>query len=177
MSTFILLLVSILGGFVIIISWLPDNFRVSRSATIAAPAHVVYEHINDLHKWDDWSPWAKLDPNAKNSFDGAPLGPGASFSWSGNSKVGAGRMTILESRPDDLIRIKLEMTKPIAATNAVEFALAEEGESTKVTWTMAGKNSFISKAMGLFMNVDKMCGGQFETGLANLKAVAEKHSA
>lgn len=177
MSTFILLLVSLLGGFVVIISWLPDEFRVSRSATIAAPAHVVYEHINDLHKWDDWSPWAKLDPSAKNSFDGAPLGPGASFSWSGNSKVGAGRMTILESRPDDLVRIKLEMTKPIAATNAVEFALAEEGESTKVSWTMTGTRDFMSKAVGLFMNFDKMCGGQFETGLANLKAVAEKHSA
>lgn len=174
MTTFALFIVAVLGALVVLISRRPDKFQVARSATIRAPAHVVYGHINDLHNWEAWSPWARLDPDAKNSFDGAPLGPGASLAWDGNSKVGAGRMTIIDSKPDELVHLRLDFTRPFAATSMAEFALAEDGDRTNVTWTMTGTNNFMSKAMSLFMDCDKMVGGQFEQGLANLKAISER---
>ena len=154
----------------------PADFRIARSATIAAPASAVFEQLNDFHKWNDWSPWAKLDPNAKNTFEGAPAGVGASFAWAGNHEVGEGRMTITESKPGELVRMKLEFIKPFAATNTAEFTLKPEGDQTAVTWSMTGRNGFMGKAMGLIMNCEKMVGGQFEQGFANLKAIVEKPS-
>jgi carbon monoxide dehydrogenase subunit G len=127
--------------------------------------------VNDFHNWQAWSPWAKMDPTAKNSFAGTPSGEGALFSWAGNNKVGEGRMTIMESRPSESIRIKLEFLKPFQATNTAEFTFQPTGEGTLVTWSMSGKNSFMAKAVVLVMNCDKMVGGQFEQGLANLKDV------
>lgn len=174
MTTFVLFLIAVAGGLVVLVSQRPDKFSVSRATTINAPPHAVFEQVNDLHNWEAWSPWAKLDPNAKNSFEGAPLGPGASMSWDGNAKVGAGRMTIVESRQDERIRMKLDFKRPMESTAAVEFAFAETGGATTVTWTMSGTNNFMAKAMSLFMNCDKMVGGQFEQGLANLKAIAER---
>ena len=154
----------------------PADFRIARSATIAAPASAVFEQLNDFHKWNDWSPWAKMDPNAKNTFEGAPAGVGASFAWAGNHEVGEGRMTITESKPGELVRMKLEFIKPFAATNTAEFTLKPEGDQTAVTWSMTGRNGFMGKAMGLIMNCEKMVGGQFEQGFANLKAIVEKPS-
>jgi hypothetical protein len=163
----------ILVGLVVFIALRPSEFRVARSATIPAPAAVVFEHVNDFHHWNAWSPWAKLDPNAKNTFEGADSGEGAKYHWEGN-KVGAGDMTLLESRPHELIRIRLEFLKPFKATNAVDFTFQPVGEGTRVTWTMTGKNNFIAKAVGLFIDCEKMCGSQFEQGLANLSStVAE----
>jgi uncharacterized protein YndB with AHSA1/START domain len=171
--TVLLILIVILLGAAVIIQQRPDDFRVTRSAVINAPAQLVFDNINDLHKWEAWSPWAKLDPNARNSFDGPPNGVGSAMSWAGNNKVGVGRMTIIESHPDDFIRFKLEFEKPMKAVNTAEFSLAPDADHTTVTWSMFGRNNFIGKAMGLLMNCDKMVGGQFESGLANLKAVAE----
>jgi hypothetical protein len=151
----------------------PTHYQVERSATINAPAPVVFGLVNDFHKWDSWSPWAKLDPNMKASYDGAPAGNGAMYSWSGNDKVGEGKMTIMESRPSDLIKIKLEFIKPFAATNATDFVFTPAGNATNVKWTMSGDNNFIGKAFSLFMNMDKMVGGDFEKGLARMKQVAE----
>jgi uncharacterized protein YndB with AHSA1/START domain len=173
MTTFTLFLIAVLGAFVVFVSQRPDKFSVTRSATINAPPRAVFEQINDLHKWEAWSPWAKLDPNAKHSYGGAPLGPGASMSWDGNAKVGAGRMTITESRQDERIRLKLEFKRPFESTSSVEFSFAEAGGATTVAWSMSGTHSFFAKAISLFMNCDKMIGGQFEKGLANLKAIAE----
>jgi uncharacterized protein YndB with AHSA1/START domain len=158
---------------VIVIATRPGEFRVSRSATIAAAPEVVFPHVNELRKWDTWSPWAKLDPNAKNSFDGPSAGQGASMSWAGNNEVGEGKMTITESRPNELVRFKLEFYKPMAGTSEAEFTFKPEGGGTRVTWTMTGKNDFIGKAVCLVMNMDQMIGGQFEKGLAGMKAVAE----
>jgi hypothetical protein len=112
----------------------------------------------------------------KKTYEGAPAGTGAIHTWSGNREVGEGRVTITESRPNELIRIRLEMHKPIAATNTVEFTFTTEGNQTAVTWGMTGNNNFIAKALHLFMNMDKMVGGQFEQGLAQLKAVGEAAS-
>lgn len=163
----------VLAGFAAFVATRPADFTITRSAAIAAPAPVVFGLVNDFHQWSAWSPWAKLDPAMKETFAGAASGTGAIYSWEGNSEVGAGRMTIEESRPAEQIRIKLEFLKPFAAVNMADFAFKPESGQTTVTWTMTGKNNFVSKAVCLFMNMDKMVGGQFETGLAKMKSVAE----
>ena len=117
-------------GFVIVVAMQPNEFRISRSAKMAAPPATVFAQVNDYHNWDAWSPWATLDPNAKTTFEGPSSGTGSTFSWSGNDKVGEGRQTIIESRPDELIRIKLEFKKPFEATNTAEFTFKPEGEQT-----------------------------------------------
>lgn len=159
--------------FVVIVAMQPSEFRIARSATMSAPAPVVFAQVNDFHNWEAWSPWAKLDPSAKNSYEGPPAGPGAVFKWAGNNEVGEGSTTITDSRPSEFIRIRLEFLRPFKATNTVEFSFKPEGEQTAVTWTMFGTNNFIGKAVGLFMNCEKMIGGQYEQGLAQLKSVVE----
>jgi hypothetical protein len=166
-------LIVVLAIFAVVVAMQPADFRVTRSATIAAPASVVFEQVNDFHKWEAWSPWAKMDPNMKATYSGPPAGTGASYAWSGNSKVGEGRMTITESVPSQLIKINLEFLKPMKATNPTEFTFQPSGDQTNVTWTMSGRNGFISKAFCLFMNMDKMVGGDFEKGLAQIKMIAE----
>jgi uncharacterized protein YndB with AHSA1/START domain len=165
--------VALLIVFAGVVAMQPSDFRVVRSTTIAAPPSVVFPHVNDFHAWEAWSPWAKLDPNAKNSFEGPSAGTGAVFTWSGNDEVGEGRMTILESRPDELIRIQLDFVRPMEDTCTVEFAFLPEGDRTAVTWTMSGESNFIGKAVCLFMDMDKLVGGDFEKGLASMKSVVE----
>jgi hypothetical protein len=169
-------LVVIVAVFAIIVALQPSEFRIVRSASISAPAPEVFAQVNDFHKWEAWSPWAKLDPAAKATFEGPPAGTGAIFRWAGNKEVGEGSMTIIESRPSEVIRIRLEFLKPFAATNTAEFTFKPEGNQTAVTWSMSGRNNFIAKAFCLFMNMDKMVGGQFEKGLASMKSVAEAAS-
>lgn len=167
----------IVAGIAIVVAMQPTDFRISRSATIPAPASTLFEEVNDFHKWEAWSPWARLDPTAKNTFEGAPSGVGAIFKWVGNNQVGQGSMTLMESRPDNLIRIKLEFLKPFQATNTAEFTFEPSGDQTVVTWSMSGKNNFAAKAVVLFMHCDRMVGAQFEKGLENLKAVVQTHAA
>jgi hypothetical protein len=169
----VIMLAIALGIFLAVAARQPDEFSVTRSAVMGAPAPAIFPHVNDLHKWDGWSPWAKLDPNAKNSFEGPGQGVGAKMSWEGNNKVGEGSMTITESHPDELVRFRLEFKKPMQATNIAEFVFLTEGDKTKVTWTMSGKNNFIGKVVGLVMNCEKMVGGQFENGLDSLKKIVE----
>ena len=151
----------------------PKEFRVARSITVAAPPAEVFARFNDFHAWEAWSPWAKMDPNARNTYEGPASGPGAVYSWTGNRKVGAGRMTILESRPDEFIKIKLEFQRPMKCVNTAEFTFRPEGRQTHVNWTMYGTNLLMGKIMGLFLNMDKMVGSDFEKGLAGMKALAE----
>jgi hypothetical protein len=171
---FLFLIALVVGLFVIMVARQPTDFRITRSATLPAPAPVIFGEVNDFHRWQEWSPWAKMDPNATNSYAGMPSGEGAMFTWDGNNKVGSGRMTILESHPSNLIRIKLEFLKPFQATNLAEFAFTPSNGGTLVTWSMSGKNNFMAKAFVLVMNCDKMVGGQFEQGLKNLGAVVGK---
>jgi uncharacterized protein YndB with AHSA1/START domain len=159
---------------VVVVATRPADFRISRSAVIPAPPAAVFAQIDDLHKWNDWSPWAKLDPNAKNSFDGPASGVGAKFSWAGNNEVGEGTMTITESKPSELVVMRLDFKRPFEATSTAEFALKPDGSGTAVTWTMSGRNNFIGKAISLCMDCDKMVGGQFEKGLENLKSAVTK---
>jgi polyketide cyclase/dehydrase/lipid transport protein len=158
---------------VVVVALQSSHYRVERSATMNAPASVVFAQVNDFHKWSAWSPWEKIDPAMKRTFDGAPAGTGAGYAWVGNSEVGEGRMTITESHPSDLIKIKLEFLKPFAATSETVFTFKPEGNQTKVTWTMDGDKNFMAKAIHMFMNIDKMVGGDFEKGLAQMKTVAE----
>jgi len=158
---------------VIVVAMQPSEFRVARSATMSAPPPAVFAQVNDFHKWEAWNPWGKIDPAMQQTYEGAPAGIGAIYTWVGNKNVGEGRMTLTESRPSDLIRIKLEFFKPFAGTNIAEFTFKPAGNQTAVTWSMAGKNNFMAKAIHLFMNMDKMIGGQFETGLAQMKSIVE----
>ena len=151
----------------------PSEFHVTRTATLSAPAAAVFAQVNDFHNWEAWSPWAKLDPAARTSFEGPSTGTGAIFRWAGNHEIGEGSMTITDSRPNDLISIKLEFLKPLAATNTTEFTFKPDGDQTVVTWSMAGRHNFIAKAICLFMNMDKMVGGMYEKGLAQMKSVVE----
>ncbi len=173
LKSVLLVLVVLIVGCVVVVAVQPSEFRVERSTTIAAPASVVFAQVNDFHNWDAWSPWAKLDPNCKYSFEGPPAGTGAILAWAGNNEVGEGRMTITESQPPELIRIKLDFVKPFENSANVQFTFKPQGDQTVVTWTMSGPNTFVGKAMHLVMNMDKMIGGDFEKGLAQLKTVAE----
>ena len=159
--------------FMVIIAGRPDEFTVTRATNISAPPEKVFPHVNDLHQWQAWSPWAKLDPAALTSFSGADAGTGAAMAWDGNKKVGAGKMTITESKPGELVRLRLDFRKPMQATNTAQLTFVPEGNQTIVTWSMAGKNNLPGKIFGLFMDCEKMCGGQFDIGLANLKSVTE----
>jgi uncharacterized protein YndB with AHSA1/START domain len=169
----LLALAVIIVGLVIVIAMQPADFRIERSTMIAAPPEVVFAQVNDFHAWQDWSPWAKLDPAAKNTYEGPAAGNDAVFMWSGNNEVGEGKMTIVESKPNELVRIKLEFIRPFAATNTAEFNFKPEAEGTAVTWSMYGPNNFMSKAIHLVMDMDKMVGSDFEKGLADMKSKAE----
>jgi uncharacterized protein YndB with AHSA1/START domain len=160
--------------FIVIVAMRPSDFRVMRSAVFNAPPEAVFPHLNNLRKWELWSPWAKLDPNAKSTFEGPDEGAGASMTWDGNRNVGAGRMTITESRTNEFVRFRLDFEKPMKGTSDAEFTFKPQGNQTAVTWTMYGKNNFMAKAVGLFINCDDMIGGQFEKGLASLKAIVEE---
>jgi len=173
----LLALLVIVAGLCTFILTRPDTFHIERTATVAAPPEIVYARLDNFHSWPEWSPWEKLDPNLKRSYSGPDSGPGASYSWVGNDKVGEGRMTILEATPASKVAMKLEFIKPFQATDTATFTLVPEGTSTKVTWSMDGKNNFMSKTFSLFMNMDKMVGADFEKGLANLNTIAAHDAA
>ena len=163
-------------GFIVVVALQPSDFRVERSARVAAPPAAVFAQVNDLRKWDAWSPWAKLDPNAKIAFEGPEGGTGAMMSWAGNDKVGEGKMTVVESRPDQAVKLKVDFVKPFEGTSNSEFGFKPEGDKTAVTWTMTAHHNFLEKAMCLVMNGKKMIGDDMEKGLAQLKSVAESSS-
>ena len=158
--------------FLIVVVLQPADFKVSRSATLAASPAVLFEQVNDHHKFVVWNPFLKLDPNVKNTFSGPESGVGAVCSWDGNSDIGAGSSTIIEARPGELVRCRMDWKRPMEATSTVDFTFRPEGSKTVVTWSMYGRNGFMGKAVSLFMNCDKMVGSQFEKGLANLGEVA-----
>jgi hypothetical protein len=166
-------LVLIVAVLVVVVALQPGEYVVTRGVKVAAPPAAVFAQVNDFHNWEAWSPWAKRDPNAKATFEGPSSGTGAVFGWSGNDEVGEGKMTLTESRPHDLIGIRLDFIKPFASTATQQFTFKPEGDQTTVTWSMTGKKNFMSKAVCMFMNMDKMVGGDFEKGLAELKKVSE----
>ena len=163
----------VIAVLLIVIATRPAQFEVVRSAHISASPAIVFPLIDDFHAWTTWSPWEKLDPNLNRQYSGAQRGTGAEYAWSGNDQVGSGSMTITESRAPEQVVIRLEFKEPFEATNVTTFTLKPESAGSEVSWSMAGDNNFVGKAMSLFMDMDQMIGKDFERGLGNLKAIAE----
>ena len=164
-------------GFVVVVLGLastkPDAFKVERSATINAKPEAIYPLIANFHKWDGWSPWEKLDPQMKRTFEGPESGKGAVYAWAGDGKVGRGRMEIVEATPPTQVTIKLEFFEPMEGHNPTTFTLTPSGDATTVNWRMEGPMPFMSKVMCVFMDMEKMIGPDFERGLASMKSLAE----
>ena len=173
-KTIAIVIVLAIAALLIYAATRPDTFSVQRSASIKAAPEKVYALINDFPSWATWSPWEKLDPEMKRTHSGAATGKGSIYEWSGSGKVGAGRMEITDTQAPNKVVIKLDFIKPFEGHNITEFTLAPQGDTTQVNWVMSGPAPFISKLMGVFMNMDTMIGKDFETGLANMKAAAEK---
>ncbi len=173
-ETIVIIAVVLIAALLVYAATRPNTFRTQRSITIAAPPDKVFPFINDFHKWIAWSPWEKLDPELKRTYSGASQGIGAVYEWDGNKDVGTGRSEITETVPPSKVIIKLDFLKPFEAHNTAEFTLVSSTGVTQVTWAMYGPQPYIAKVMTAFFNMDKMVGGQFERGLANLKALAEK---
>jgi carbon monoxide dehydrogenase subunit G len=152
----------------------PDTFHVQRSASIQAPPDKIFPLIDDFKNWTAWSPYEYKDPAMKRTFGATVAGKGAVYEWDGNGQVGSGRITIVDTAPPSKVDIKLDMLRPITAHNDVEFTLVPEGGATKVTWAMTGQVPYVAKIMHVFFKLDRMVGGDFEAGLANLKRIAEK---
>jgi carbon monoxide dehydrogenase subunit G len=160
-------------AFLIYVGLQPGAFRIERTAEISAPADEVFPMINDLRLLNTWNPFAKADPASAITYSGPAYGVGAAYDWSGK-KSGAGRMRIATSTPSSKVTANLDFTKPFAANNIAEFTLVSRGASTVVTWAMSGNRPFSHKLMGTIFNMDKMVGGEFAKGLAELKAAVER---
>jgi uncharacterized protein YndB with AHSA1/START domain len=167
----VVLLVAI-AAILVLAAMKPDTFRITRAITVKAPPEKIFPLIADFRAWSAWSPWEKRDPALKRSYGGSASGKGAVYEWEGNSKVGKGRMEIIDAPPPSRLAIKLDFLKPFEAHNTAEFTLTPRENTTDVTWAMHGPNLFIGKVMSLFGSMDRMVGN--ETGLANLKAEAER---
>lgn len=174
LKAMVVVIVILVAGLLIFAATRPDTFQVARRAAINASPEKIFPYISDLRKWGSWSPYENKDPAMKRTYSGAANGKGSVYEWDGNFEVGAGRVEITEASPPFKARIKLDMIKPIEGHNIVEFTLEPQGGVTSVTWAMQGRSSYFAKLMGIFINMDKMVGNDFEIGLANLKAVAEK---
>jgi carbon monoxide dehydrogenase subunit G len=162
------------AAILIVASAKPDTFRIERRISIKAPPEEIFPLINDFHAWTQWSPWERKDPALKRSYSGATSGKGSIYEWEGNKNVGKGRMEIAESRPSSKVLVDLYFLSPFAANNTAEFTLTPGGEATTVNWAMYGPSLFVSKVMSTVMNMDKMVGKDFEQGLVNMKAAAER---
>jgi uncharacterized protein YndB with AHSA1/START domain len=170
----LLLLVIAVAGFLGYVAMQPPHYEITRSMVMAAPPAAVFAQVNDFHKWEAWSPWAKLDPNAKTTFEGPESGQGAVLRWTGDkSKVGTGSMTIVESKPNELVRMKLEFVEPPQTPADTAFTLKPQGEGTLVTWNMSGERNYIEKVICTVMNMEKMVGDTYAEGLANIKKIVE----
>jgi uncharacterized protein YndB with AHSA1/START domain len=172
MAIIVAVLIVAMAAILVVAATKPDTFRIQRAATIKAPPEKIFPLINDLHRHLSWSPFEK-DPAMKRSFNGAEIGKGQVYAWDGNRQVGAGRIEITEALPPSKVAMKLDMLRPLKASNDVEFTLVPNGDSTVVTWAMRGRQPYMAKLMSTLINCDKMVGGQFEQGLAKLKTVAE----
>lgn len=163
----------IAAGVVAYASTRPDTFKVARSANIGAPPEAIFPMINDLKKFSTWSPFDKKDPNMKRVYSGPESGKGARHDWDGNSEIGKGWLAIAGSTAPSKVDMDLNMIKPMDAKSRVTFTLVPEGNTTKVTWAMEGQVPLVGKVIHLFIDMDRMVGGDFEAGLASLKAMAE----
>lgn len=164
----------LIAGVLLFAATKPDVFQVQRNVSIKAPPEKVYALINDFKQWGAWSPWEKKDPGMKRTFGAITAGKGATYAWDGNKDVGKGSMEIVEAAPSSKIRLRLDFETPFEAHNSVTFTLEPRDGGTQVNWLMEGPVPYFAKIIHVFINMDRMVGGDFETGLASLKALAEK---
>ena len=174
LKTIALVIIVLVAGVLLFAATKPDTFRVQRAAQIKAPPEKVFALVNDFKSWTSWSPWEKKDPAMKRGFGPTSSGQGATYQWEGNGDVGKGSMEITQAVPPSKIELKLDFEKPFEAHNMVEFVLEPDAGGTRVTWSMQGPVPYFAKIIHVFFDMDKMVGGDFDTGLANLKAAAEK---
>ncbi len=165
-------LAAVIALFLAYVATRPADFRIERSATLAASPAALFAQVNDHRKFNTWNPFLKVDPNVKNTYTGPSSGVGATCSWDGNSDIGAGSATIIESKPGERVCLRMDWKRPMEGTSTVEFTFKPLGDKTVVTWAMYGKNGFLGKAISVFMDCDTMCGPPFERGLADLGKVA-----
>ena len=170
----VLLLVVVAGAVLAYAATKPDVFHVRRTASIKAPPDKIFPLINDFRSWSSWSPYEHKDPAMKRTYSGAAAGTGAVYAWDGDKNVGSGRIEIADTTPPNRVAIKLDMITPFETHNRVEFTLQPKGDTTDVTWAMNGDTPYFAKILHVFMDMDRMVGRDFEAGLANLKALAEK---
>ena len=170
----LLLLIVAIAVFLVYIALKSADFRITRSRSIQASPEAIFALINDLHGFNRWNPFAQNDPLLKLDYSGPQTGIGANYAWRSTGKSGQGRMEIIESSAPSLVKMRLEFVKPFSATNAAEFSLVPTRTATMVTWSMTGRNSYMHKLMGTILNFDKMVGGEFVKGLANLQALVER---
>jgi Polyketide cyclase / dehydrase and lipid transport len=175
-ATLLILVAALLLVVLLLAARKPDVFVVQRSIRIAAPATQIFPHLDDFHRWKPWSPFENKDPAMQRTYSGAPSGKGAVYEWTGNSKVGSGRMEILQADAPSKTVIDLQFITPFRNHCVAEFSLSGNDDDTTVLWEMKGPAPFVSKLMQVFMNMDRMIGRDFETGLASLKAVVERRA-
>ncbi|MET0149605.1 MAG: SRPBCC family protein [Acidimicrobiales bacterium] len=147
-----------------------NTYTVERRALIPAPPARVYAALADFHDWPNWSPWEGLDPDMTRTFSGADAGVGAVYEWKGNRKAGEGRMEITAAEEPTGVTLALDFLKPFKSSSTTRFQLEPEGDGTRVTWTMQGPKTFVTKVMGIFTSMDKLIGKDFEKGLTQLEA-------
>jgi len=165
-----------LVAFLVYAATRPNVLSVERSLRISAPPEAIFPFINDFRRWVAWSPYEKKDLTMKRTLNGAKQGRGAVYAWDGNQEIGQGSMEIMESTPPSRIEIELRFVRPFQGVNTVVFTLEPGGDSTAVTWSMSGKSTYMTKLIGIFINMDKMIGNDYEAGLSSLKAIAEQEA-
>ncbi len=163
-------LVGVIAIILLIAAFKSPDFRVERSRSIAAPAAALFDQVNDHHKFNTWNPFSKMDPNAKNTYSGPDAGVGSVCAWDGD-KVGAGKATIIESKPNELVRLRMDWLRPLEGTSTVDFTIVPDGDKQRITWAMYGKSNFMGRLFSIFMSCESMCGPEFEKGLDDLAKI------
>lgn len=173
-KTIIIILAVIVIAILILAARRPDHFTVQRSVSIKAAPEKIFPYLNNMHNFTAWSPFEKLEPDMKRSYNGVASGKGATYAWEGSGKAGQGRMEIVDETVPSKVIIKLDFIKPFTANNMVEYTLTAKGDTTEVTWAMSGAAPFFIRIIHVFFDMDRMVGKDFEDGLNNLKNLAEK---
>lgn len=173
-QTVVIAVVALIAILLVYAALKPDTFRVERSTTIRAAPEKIFPLVNDLHQWERWSPWEKVDPAIQRAYSGAEGGVGAVYEWNGNKRIGQGRMEIVESQPSTKVVLKIDFIQPMEGHNKIDFVITQRGDVSTLSHAMYGPSPYISRLMTIFFSMDKMIGSKFEEGLASLKAIVEK---
>jgi hypothetical protein len=162
-------LVALIALVVVYAALQPSSYSISRSAEFKASPEAIFPWLNNSKKAGEWMPWSAMDPKMKMSFSGPEEGVGSQSAWTSDGKMGVGSATVVESTPNQSVKTKLVYTKPFEGEQLAEISITPAAGGSVVKWSVTGKNNLVSRIFCMFMNMDKMIGGSFEAGLANLK--------